>query len=54
MLREAGLVVDRASGRERVYALETSPLADVTAYIAQLDRMWARALADLGKHLDET
>lgn len=54
VLREAGLVVDRAQGRERVYALETTPLADVTAYIAQLDRMWARALADLGKHLDAT
>ena len=54
VLRDAGLVVDAASGRERVYALETGPLGEVTAYIAQLDVMWTRALADLGKHLDET
>lgn len=54
VLREAGLVVDRVSGRERVYALETGPLADVTAYISQIDAMWSRALVDLGKHLDET
>ena len=54
VLREAGLVVDRASGRERVYALETRPLADVTAFLAQLDVVWARALVRLGEHLDET
>lgn len=54
VLREAGLVVDRASGRERVYALDTGPLADVAAYIAALDVMWTKALARLGKHLDET
>lgn len=54
VLRDAGLVVDRASGRERVYALETGPLVDVTTYIARLDVMWARSLARLGKHLDET
>lgn len=54
VLREAGLVTDRVVGRERVYALETRPLAEVTAYIAQLDAMWRRALVDLGRHLDET
>ena len=54
VLREAGLVLDRAEGRERVYAIETRPLAEVTAYIAKLDVMWAQALVDLGKHLDET
>lgn len=54
VLREAALVVDRAEGRERVYALQTGPLADVTAYIAQLDVMWAKALTRLGTHLDET
>lgn len=54
VLREAGLVTDRVEGRERLYALDASPLADVSAYIAQLDRMWAHALAKLGKHLDES
>lgn len=54
VLREAGLVRDQIVGRERLHALETAPLAEVTAYVAQLDAMWARALADLGRHLDET
>lgn len=54
VLRQAGLVVDRAEGRERVYAIETGPLAEVTAYVAQLDVMWARSLVALGRHLDES
>ena len=36
VLREAGLVVDEASGRERVYRLELAPLAEVEAYVAEL------------------
>lgn len=36
VLREAGLVVDEASGRERVYRLELAPLAEVAAYLAEL------------------
>lgn len=54
VLRDAGLVVDHAEGRERVYAIDTAPLAEVTAYVAQLDVMWSRALVALGRHLDET
>ncbi|HUR69350.1 MAG TPA: metalloregulator ArsR/SmtB family transcription factor [Candidatus Thermoplasmatota archaeon] len=37
LLREAGLVADRAAGRGRVYALELAPLAAVTAFVAQLE-----------------
>jgi DNA-binding transcriptional ArsR family regulator len=36
VLREAGLVIDEASGRERVYRLEVAPLAEVEAYLADL------------------
>ena len=36
VLREAGLVIDEASGRERVYRLEVAPLAEVDAYVAEL------------------
>lgn len=36
VLREAGLVIDEASGRERVYRLEVAPLAEVEAYLAEL------------------
>jgi DNA-binding transcriptional ArsR family regulator len=38
VLREAGLVVDRAQGRERVYRLELGPLAAIEAFIAGLRR----------------
>lgn len=38
MLREAGLVVDSAQGRERVYRLELGPLSDIEEFIAELRR----------------
>ena len=36
VLREAGLVVDQAEGRERVYRLELAPLSELEAFIAEL------------------
>lgn len=53
VLREASLVSDRASGRERIYSLEPGPLAELTSYVAQLDAVWSRSLANLGAHLDK-
>ncbi len=38
VLREAGLVVDTAEGRERVYRLEVGPLAAIEEFIAELRR----------------
>ena len=38
MLREAGLVVDKVQGRERVYRLELDPLAAIEEFIAELRR----------------
>lgn len=38
MLREAGLVVDEAQGRERVYRIELAPLAAIEEFIAELRR----------------
>ena len=38
VLREAGLVVDNAQGRERVYRLELGPLAAIEEFIAELRR----------------
>jgi DNA-binding transcriptional ArsR family regulator len=38
VLREAGLVVDEAQGRERVYRLELGPLAAIEEFIAELGR----------------
>jgi DNA-binding transcriptional ArsR family regulator len=36
VLREAGLVVDKAQGRERLYRLELGPLAAIEEFIAEL------------------
>jgi DNA-binding transcriptional ArsR family regulator len=36
VLRKAGLVVDKAQGRERVYRLELGPLAAIEEFIAEL------------------
>ena len=41
VLKQAGLVVDRAEGTRRVYALHTAGLA---ALRRDLDRFWSRAL----------
>ena len=41
VLKEAGLVVDRAAGRQRIYALDRAGVGELRAY---LDRFWARAL----------
>jgi hypothetical protein len=42
VLREAGLVVDKPRGRERVYRLELGPLAAIEEYITELRRNQAR------------
>jgi DNA-binding transcriptional ArsR family regulator len=36
VLREAGLVIDEAQGRERVYRLELAALAELEAFFAEL------------------
>jgi DNA-binding transcriptional ArsR family regulator len=38
VLRKAGLVVDKAQGRERVYRLDLGPLAAIEEFIAELRR----------------
>jgi DNA-binding transcriptional ArsR family regulator len=38
VLREAGLVHDAADGRRRVYTLDTSPLDELTGWLAGLTR----------------
>jgi DNA-binding transcriptional ArsR family regulator len=43
VLRESGLVVDRPQGRERVYRLDVTPLAELDAWLAQF-----RGLGGLG------
>jgi DNA-binding transcriptional ArsR family regulator len=42
VLKDAGLVVDRASGTRRIYAVDPDGVASLRA---QLDRFWTQALA---------
>jgi DNA-binding transcriptional ArsR family regulator len=44
VLRECGLVVDEVRGRERLYRLETAPLAPLEAWLAQLRDRWSGPL----------
>ncbi|BBY15162.1 HTH-type transcriptional regulator [Mycolicibacterium litorale] len=50
VLKRAGLVHDRADGTRRVYQLDPSGLA---AMRADLDRFWARALADFKQLVEQ-
>ena len=44
VLRETGLVVDRAVGRERVYRLDPRPLAELDAWLAPFRPAWQARL----------
>ena len=58
VLREAGLVLDEAQGRERVYRLELGALAELEAFLAELreDRasMWERRFMALETEVHRT
>jgi DNA-binding transcriptional ArsR family regulator len=58
VLREAGLVIDEAQGRERVYRLEIGALAELEAFLAELreDRasMWERRFMALETEVHRT
>lgn len=51
LLREAGLVAERRSGRQRLYRLQAGPLADVYDWVGHYRRFWDERLAALGDHL---
>jgi DNA-binding transcriptional ArsR family regulator len=51
VLKEAGLVADRAEGTKRLYRLEPDGIAAVRAY---LDRMWSDALKSFAELAERT
>jgi DNA-binding transcriptional ArsR family regulator len=53
VLRKAGLVSERRSGRERIYRLEPAPLEEVRDWVETYERFWRGRLGALGRHLDE-
>jgi len=52
VLREAGLVSEQRSGRQRIYRLEAAPLADVQDWLHPYERFWRERLRGLGDLLD--
>lgn len=53
VLKRAGLVEVRQDGRKNVYRLDHEPLQDAIEWLVELDRFWARHVADIGDRLDE-
>lgn len=54
VLRRAGLVTSRQSGRARLYAFRPEPLRQIVDWIAEYDRFWTTKLDALGGYLDRT
>ena len=52
VLREAGLVREQKSGRQRIYRLAPDGLREVDAWLAGYRRFWQSKLAALGDYLD--
>jgi len=53
VLREAGLVVSRPHGRQRLYSLDARPLRVVNDWTGQYRDFWKGRLSRLRKYLDE-
>jgi DNA-binding transcriptional ArsR family regulator len=53
LLREAGLVQARGDAQRRLYRVRPEPLREIDAWLAPYRRMWATAVDDLERHLDE-
>jgi DNA-binding transcriptional ArsR family regulator len=53
VLREAGLVVARAKGKQRLYALRPEPLAEVAQWLEPYRAFWSGRLDMLEQHLEE-
>jgi DNA-binding transcriptional ArsR family regulator len=54
VLRRAGLVEERRSGRRRIYRVKPGPLREVVDWIDLFDKFWTDKLAKLGTYLDKS
>jgi len=52
VLREAGLVRVRKSGRQRVYRLDATPLRELYDWAGHFSRFWPAKLRALGDYLE--
>jgi DNA-binding transcriptional ArsR family regulator len=53
ILREAGMVEARGEAQRRLYRVRSEPLRAIDDWLRPYRRMWATALDDLERHLDE-
>src|ERR1700759_377753 len=54
VLREAGLVMERRCGRQRIYTLQAKPLREIADWVGYYECFWNRNLKRLRQHLDRT
>ncbi|MGH3378647.1 MAG: ArsR/SmtB family transcription factor [Actinoallomurus sp.] len=53
VLKDAGLVGENKSGRQRYYHLEPDPLREVSQWLTPYERFWREKLKGLRELLDE-
>jgi DNA-binding transcriptional ArsR family regulator len=53
ILLEAGLVIERRAGRERLYRLQAEPLREISEWVHQYEQFWHDHLDLLGSHLEQ-
>lgn len=53
VLLDAGVVVRRPEGRQRIYRLEAAPLRAVHDWTAEYERFWQERIVRLRRRLDE-
>jgi DNA-binding transcriptional ArsR family regulator len=53
LLKDAGLVLERRVGRQRVYSLHAEPLRELADWLAPYERYWRERLAGLADLLDD-
>ena len=54
ILREASLVSEERSGRERLYRIEPAPLRGVVKWMETYRSFWEVSLGNLKRHLEKT
>ncbi|HZS48458.1 MAG TPA: metalloregulator ArsR/SmtB family transcription factor [Blastocatellia bacterium] len=53
VLRVAGLVNERRSGRQRIYKLNPEPLKEVSDWVSRYELFWQNKLTALSKFLEQ-
>ena len=52
VLRDAGVVIVRKEGRNRIYRLDPAPLHELFEWSQYFEKFWKQKLSALGRELD--